>query len=418
MADPQDVSDLEDLLRRRGNAMVTQQAAFVQNTLDIDLPVEEDEEQPTEGGRLRRPVKVARGMAGVDVVNIQKGGTSGAGTYADQSARPAGSGRPKYQGKKLPVLYSSVVQFSLGEIDIADGGGDGIDAHIETIRAHGSMTGALWARAINDPQVAEPTTDVAAASTTMSVPEINGYIEGATYDVVVDATGVVVGSFDAETVAGDFDGAAVITFGAALSFTIDVSEQSIFLRGQGDSDTAFGSLADFTDNTLTMYGLTLANFPAGILEDVSAAFSNADGKRAVSILTPFCQPNAWLTTPIDRDKIVNAQEDNVRFIPGQGNNNRDPFHDAMLPEFAGLPIVACPQAVAGDIVLADFSAVEFREHIPYAPQRAQGAGPGSWDKASLIPSEALHAYKLPCRGWFSTVTKKRRSFLRFTNVTS
>ncbi len=252
----------------------------------------------------------------------------------------------------------------------------------------------------------------------MSVPEINGYIEGATYDVVVVATQVVVGSFDAETVAGDFDGAAVITFGEALPFTIDVSEQAIYLRGQGDTDTAFGSLRNFTDSTLAMYGLTTARFPAGIEEDVGAAFSNADGKRAVSILTPFCRPNAWLTTPIDRDKIVNAQEDNVRFMPGQGNNNRDPFHDAMLPEFAGLPIVACPQAVAGDILLGDFTAVEFREHIPYAPQKAQGAGSGSWDKASLLPSEGVHAYKLPCRGWYSTVTKKRRSFLRFTNVTS
>ena len=36
---------------------------------------------------------------------------------------------------------------------------------------------------------------------------------------------------------------------------IDVSAQSIFLKGQGDPDERYGSIADDTDNTLDLYGL-------------------------------------------------------------------------------------------------------------------------------------------------------------------
>lgn len=420
MADMQDLDDLEFLLRRRGNAMVHQQAQFVQNTIDWDLPVGEEDAQPPEEG-VKRPIKVNRDEPGVDVVNVQKGGTSGAGAYADGTPRPTGGGRPKHQGRAKPVMFSALVQFNLGEIDIANGSGDGIDAHLNTVRAHGSMVGALLARSVNNPQVAEPAADVLATVTSITVPEMNGYIEGASYDVVVDATGVLIGTFEADTVAGAFDGSAVISFpnGATLGFAIDVSEQSIYLRGQGDEDLRYGNLADFTDDTVDLYGLTTATqFPAGIEEDLSGPWENATGKNAVSILTPFCKPKAWLTTPLDRDKIVNAQEDNVRFLVGMGSSKGDPFKDFMIPEFAGLPVIACPQAVSGDVVLGDFDMCELREHVPYAPQKAQGIGAGDWGKASLLPSELLHAYKMPCRGWYRFITPMRRAFLRITNVTA
>lgn len=419
MADPQDIEDLQFLVARIGMPTVHQQAGFVQNTLAFDMPMEEDYELPPAPQRLARPVALERGKAGIDVVNVQLGGTGGLGSYSDGAARPAGQGRPKAQGKALPVLLGATLKFDLAEVDIAKGGDDSIDAVIATLRAHGSMVGAYLARSINDPQVDEPTADVSAGATSMTVQDVSGYIEGQSYEVRDDTTGDVTQTFTAALITPAFDGTAVITFASALVEDIDVSAESIYLLGQGDSDFAFGSIADFTDSTLDMYGLSrTTQFPAGLEEDVSGAWSNEDGKRLVSMLKAIGDyPTHWLTGVNGADKIVNAQNDNVRFIPGDGMNKRDPFYDAMVPEFCGLPIIGCPQAGDNTINLGNFEKIMFREHAAYKPRMANGTSRGEYGKAALFTSEDLFALKLLMDGFYRTITTRRRAFARFTNVT-
>ena len=420
MADPQDLADLEFLVARYGNKIIRQQANFVQHTIDYTIPgAGKDDNAVPEARGFRRPIKVEKGRPGVDVVNVSKGGTKGVGRYDDNSARPVGGGRPKFQGRKRPELLSGVVLFGLAEVDIADGSGDGVDDPIDTIEAHGKMVGAIMARSIHNPQVAEPAADLAAASASMTVPRANGYFEGATYDVVRDVDSSVVFSFDAETVQVLFGGSATITFALPTTAIIDVSEHSIFLKGQGDPDERYGSIADSTDDTLDLYGLDVTTqFPAGLEEDVAGAWSNTDGKEAVAILDPFCQPQAWISSQRGVNKVVNAQNDNIRYIPGMGDNKRDPYNDALLPEFAGLPMVHCPTADDTTIELGDWSYKVWREHSPYRPRMPAGAQKGDLGKGSLFTSEGLHALKLLCDGFYSFVDYKRRSCMRFINVTS
>jgi hypothetical protein len=370
------------------------------------------------GNAARRPIKVERGKRGVDVVNVMLGGFSGLGTYPDGGSRPTGSGRPKIQGRKKPVLWAATQKFFLAEVDIADGGDDSIDSVMDSLRSFGSQAGAYLARSLNDPVVDEPTADVAAAATSMTVQDVGGYFEGQTYEVIITATGVRKGTFVAAVVEPAFDGTAVITFEAALDFAIDVSEEQIFLLGQGTSARRFGSLADLCDSTLDMYGLDRADeFPEGIQQDVSGPWSNEDGKRAVSMLKTSDMPTCFLTSPIGSDNIVNAQNDNVRFIPGQGSNKRDPFHDAMIPEFCGLPIIDCPQASDQVVVVGNFDRIMFREHAPFRPRKPSGRDKGDMGKASLFTSEDGLALKQLWDGFGATVCTRRRSFLRMINIT-
>lgn len=420
MADPQDIEDLEFLVARIGMPTVHQQAGFVQNTVAFDMPMEEDYELPPAAQRLARPIALERGKAGVDVVNVQLGGTGGLGTYNDGSARPAGQGRPKEQGRKLPVLLGATLKFDIAEVDIAKGGDDSIDSVLSTLRAHGSQVGAYLARSLNDPQVDEPAADVTIGSTTFTVQDVSGWLEGQSYEVRNDTSGLVTQTFTVSLVTPAFDGTAVITVSSALTAAIDVSDESIYLLGQGDSDKAFGSIKDFTDSSLDLYGLDRTTiFPAGLEEDVSGAWSNEDGKRLVSMLKAIGDyPTHWLTGVNGADKIVNAQNDNVRFIPGEGANKRDPFYDAMVPEFCGLPIIACPQAGDNTINLGNFDKMMFREHAAYKPRMANGVARGEYGKAALFNSEDLFALKMLMDGFYATVCTRRRAFARFINVTA
>jgi hypothetical protein len=422
MADAQDIADLSELIARIGQNRVTQQAGYVQKTVALSVPLEEDYTIPPAEMRMARPIAVKKNQRGKKVVNIQTGGTGGLGTYADGSTRPTGSGRPIIQGEKLPVLVAETLLFNLSEVDIADGGDEQtVDKVEKTLRAHGSQLGAFFARSLNDPEVDAPSANVASGATSMTVQDVSGYLEGQRYEWRVDATGALVGEFVAKLVVPAFDGTAVIHFESALAAQITVATESIYLKGQGDSDQAIGSIKDFTNSALDLYGLPRATgdapFPAGIEENVGGAWSNEDGKRMVSMLKASgSNPTHWLTGVLGADKIVTAQDDNVRFIPGQGDNRRDPFHDAMVPEFAGLPIVACPQAGDNIINVGDFSMVELREHVPYGPRRKLGAAKGEFGKGALRESEDLFAFKILFDGFYSCVTERRRSFGRLINV--
>lgn len=422
MADPQALSDLSELINRIGQDRVRNQASFVQKTLAFSLPMEEDYEVPPAESRLSRPVALLKNQRGKKVVNASIGGTGGLGTYTDGTARPAGSGRPITQGEKLPGLLAETLLFTLAEVDITDGNDAQTVNKVEkTLKAHGSQVGAYLARAIIDPAVDEPTADVAAASTSMVVQDASGYIEGQRYEVRNIASGAVTQEFVCSVVTPVFGGGATIAFESALTALLDVSEEAIYLKGQGALTSAnhFGSFKDFTDSTLDMYGLARATiFPSGIYQDVSGAWSNSDGKEAHSSLAMRCNPTHWHTGPRGRDKIVNAQQDNVRFIPGSAPNNRDPFADAMVPEFCGLPIIACPQGLDTRITLGDFNEVQFREHVPYAPRRMLSADKGEMGRGALRESEDLFAFKILFDGWYSHVTECRRSFLTLDNVTS
>lgn len=419
MADPQDIDDLEFLVDRIGMPTVHQQAGFEQRTVDFSMPMEEDELDPELGRRAERPVKIERGKRGVDVVNVMLGGFSGMGTYADGASRPQGAGRPKVQGRKKPVLWAATQKYFLAEVDIADGGEDSIDSVMDGLSSFGSQAGAYLARSINDPLVDAPAGNVSAGATSMTVQDMSGYIEGQSYEWRLDATDARLGTFVAALVTPAFDGTAVITFEDALSGAINVSTSSIYLLGQGDPNKAFGSIKDLTDSTLDMYGLSrTTEFPPGIQENVAGAWSNSDGKRAVSMLKTSDMPNAWLTSPIGSDKIVEAQSDNVRFIPGMGMNNRDPFHDAMIPEFAGLQIIDCPQAGDSTVTIGNFKRISVREHAVFRPRMPGGRSKGDMGKASLFTSEDGLCLKQLWDGFYSVVCTRRRSFLRFTNVTS
>jgi hypothetical protein len=421
MADAQDISDLSELIARIGQDRVKNQASFVQKTVAISLPMEEDYEVPPAEMRLSRPIALLKNQKGKRVVNASIGGTGGLGAYDDLGARPAGSGRPVAQGEKLPGLLAETLLFSLAEVDIGNGGDSQTVNKVEkTLKAHGSQFGAYVARALIDPSVDEPTADVAAASTTMVVQDASGYIEGQRYEVRNIATEVVTSEFVVALVTPTFGGGATITFEAATTALIDVSEEAIYLKGQGDfgDPKHLGSLKDLTDSSLALYGLTTAQLPKGIREDVSGAWSNADGKEAHSALSMRCNPTHWHTSPRGRDKIVNGQQDDVRFIPGTGANKRDPFADAMVPEFCGLPIIACPQGLDTRIVLGDFNNIEFREHVPYGPRTGGGPSKGSMGQGALRESESLFAFHMRFDGWYSAVSDCPRSFLELDNVTS
>jgi hypothetical protein len=419
VADPQDIDDLEFLVDRIGMPTVHQQAGFDQQTIDFSMPMSDDELEPDNGGRRSRPVKIERGKRGVDVVNVMLGGASGLGTYADGGARPAGAGIEKKQGRAKPVLMAATQKFFLAEVDIADGGESSIDAVVDTLRSFGSQVAAFMGASLNDPSVDEPSADVAAGSTSMTVQDMSRYFEGQSYEWRRDSDDVRIGTFVAKTVMPAFDGTAVITFEEPLAAAIDISDHTIYLLGQGDSTKAIGSIKDFCDSTLDMYGLDRTDeFPPGIEENVAGPWSNADGKRAVSMLKTSDRPDCWLTSPIGSDKIVMAQDDNVRFIPGQGMNNRDPFHDALLPEFCGLPIVDCPTAGDNTITLGNFKRVKVREHAVFRPRMPGGRAKGDMGKASLFTSEDGLCLKQLWDGFYRTICTRRRSFLRFTNVTS
>jgi hypothetical protein len=422
MADAQDIADLSELISRIGQDRVKNQASFVQKTVAISLPMEEGYELPPAEMRLSRPIALQKNQRGKKVVNVSVGGTGGLGAYDDGTARPAGSGRPITQGEKLPGLYAETLLFTLAEVDIADGGDAQTVNKVErTLRAHGSQFGAYMARANIDPSVDEPTADVTAAATSMVVQDASGYIEGQRYEVRIIATEVVTQEFIAALVTPVFGGGATITFEAPLTAAIDVSEEAIYLKGQGDfgDPKHLGSLRDITDSALDLYGLARATlFPAGIYESVSGAWSNADGKEAHSSLAMRSNPTHWHCGPRMRDKIVNGQGDNVRFIPGSAPNNRDPFADAMVPEFCGLPIIACPMALDTRVVLGNFNSIQFREHVPYGPRKALGASKGSFSSGALRESEDLFAFKMLFDGWYSSVVECRRDFLTLDNVTS
>lgn len=420
MADPQDIQDLEFLVDRLGMPTVHQQAGFVQRTIDLTMPMEEDElDQDTGPQRATRPVKVERGMRGIDTVNVELGGFAGLGSYSDGSARPAGTGRPIIQGRALPVVIAATQKYFLAQVDIAAGGDQSVDPVMDGLRTFGSQFGAFMARCVNDPQVDEPTANVAIAATSMTVQDFSGYIEGQTYEVRLNSDDSLVGEFVAALVSPAFDGTAVVVFESALTFAITVADDSIFLKGQGDPTLALGSIKDLTDSTLDMYGLSrTTQFPPGIEENVAGAFSNADGKRAISMLATSDMPTHILTSPLGSDKIVLAQEDTVRFIPGVGANQRDPFHDAMIPEFGGLPIIACPQAGDNTITIGNFKRLFVREHAVFRPRMPAGRAKGDMGKASLFTSEDLLALKQLWDGFYRTVCYRRRSFLRLINVTS
>lgn len=422
MADAQDISDLSELIARIGQDRVKNQASFVQKTVAISMPMEEDYEVPPAESRLSRPIALLKNQKGKKVVNASIGGTGGLGAYDDGTARPAGSGRPVTQGEKLPGLYAETLLFTLAEVDIANGGDAQTVNKVEkTLKAHGSQLGAYFARAAIDPSVDEPTADVSAAATSMVVQDASGYIEGQRYEVRNISSEAVIQEFVVSMVTPVFGGGATISFESALTAAIDVSEEAIYLKGQGDiSDPKhLGSLKDFTDSSLDLYGLSRSTiFPAGIYQDVSGAWSNSDGKEAHSSLAMRCNPTHWHCGPRMRDKIVNAQEDNVRFIPGSAPNKRDPFADAMVPEFCGLPIIACPQALDSRVVLGDFNEVQFREHVPYAPRKSLSAEKGEMGRGALRESEDLFAFKILFDGWYSMVTECRRSFLTMDNITS
>jgi hypothetical protein len=421
MADPQTSTDadLQLMMARYGNKLIHQQSQFLQNTVEIPLLAEEDEEG--EPGQVsRRPIKVDTENPGLDIVNVDLGTTAGIGTYEDGGARPAGAGRPAQQGKEAPILVGATVKFSLSETDLTRGQGDAVNKFVSTCKAHGSGFGAYMARSLIDGQVSEPVTDVAAGATSMTVPRMNGHIEGQTYDVVVDADGSLKGSYVARLVRGAFDGTAVVTFESALGFAIDVSADSIYLKGQGDSDLQFVSIAQIVDDTVDIHGLDEnTEFPAGIEVDVSGAFSNSDGKQLVSMLGQTGDyPTAWLASPIGSDKMINAQEDQVRFIPGMGDSGRDPFADAMVPEFAGLPVVRCPQVDDTVIHCGNWSRFMLRQHVAYHSAKPAGEERGGMNRSDLFNSEALFARKLLMQGWYSSIVTKRRAIARFINVLS
>lgn len=422
MADAQDISDLSELIARIGQDRVKNQASFVQKTVAISLPMEEDYEVPPAESRLSRPIALLKNQKGKRVVNVSIGGTGGLGAYDDLGARPAGSGRPVTQGERLPGLIGERLLFSLAEVDIGNGGDAQTVNKVEkTLKAHGSQFGCYMARALIDPSVDEPAADLAAASTSMVVQDASGYIEGQRYEVRNIASEAVTQEFVVSLVTPTFGGGATVTFEAATTALLDVSEEAIYLKGQGDfgDPKHLGSLKDITDSALDLYGLPRATvFPAGIRENVNGAWSNADGKEAHSSLAMRCNPTHWHTSPRGRDKIVNGQQDDVRFIPGMGANKRDPFADAMVPEFCGLPIIACPMALDTRITLGDFGAIELREHVPYAPRSMGGPSKGSMGRNALRESQSLFAFTIDFDGWYSCVTDSRRSFLELDNVTS
>lgn len=420
MADAQDIADLEDLVARFGQPIVHQNSGILQNLLDLSLGKEDDADGEDLSASHRKPVKIERGKAGIDVVNVEKGGTP-VGSYADLSPRPSGSGRPVNQGKARPVIVGGTLKFGLHEIEIANGGADAIDKLESTLSAHGSAWGAWMARAVHNPQVDEPAADVTAGSTTMTVQVSAGYQEGMDYEVRRDSDSALIGTFEVDTVALAFDLTAVITFSAALTFTIDVSEHSIYLRGQGDSSLALGSLADLTDGSLAMYGLTTSEFPAGIERDVSGAWSKEDGKRIMSLQArQGDRPDCIVTSPIGRDFIVNESTELVRFNEGQNSAKHDPYSDAQEAVFNGRPIVACEQADDTTIVFGRFKGkrLMLREHRPYAPKRKTGGGRGPMGGESLIASETDFSHKIMNDGSYRLICNKRRAFARFINVTS
>jgi hypothetical protein len=423
--EPDDVEDLVDMLRRFGNRKLHQVACLDQNTVALRMPAEgEDNKIPPAKQRFARPIPVDRGNPGVDVVNVTNGGAGKHfGTHLDQGPRPAGAGQPKRQGKIAPKLVAGTPQLSLAEVDLHSGGGDTFDNVMRTLEEHGSFVGAWFARALVDPQLDEPSSNVALGATSMVVQDAGGYIVSATCEVRKDSDGSLIGEFAVADVELAFDGSATILFDAPLTFAINVSQHSIFLKGQGVHDdtsaSALTSIADAVDSTLDLYGLDEGTeFPAGLVEDVGGAWSNEDGKNLVSILrTQGRTPTHWLTSFRGRDKIVNGQIDNVRFLPGRQQSAMDPYADAQVPEFDGLPIVACPRQSDTVITLGNFDAITLREHIPYGPRAAQGTAKAAFGRGGLQESEDTLAAKLKCTGWYNGVITNRRAFAQFINVT-
>lgn len=425
MADPQSGSDLDDLLAVYGRDVVRQQAGLDQNTVAFDMPMEEEYEIPMAKDRLARPIRMERGEAGLDKVAVQLGTTGGIGAYSDLGARPAGKGRPVLEGNTTRSLIAASLKFGLEELDFVDGNGSGgnraVNKRLATLRAFGSGVGAFFARAVIDRTVDEPTADLTAAATSMTVQDDGGYIEGMTYEVRIVATGVLKGTFTVAAIAINLDGTATVTFENALGFALDVSEEAIYLLGQGDSNKRLGDLTQVV-TTGDMYGLDDATeFPVGTQEDVSGAWSNEDGKRACALLRKYTVgPTHWYGGPDAIDKIIFAQGDNVRFIAGNGT--LDPFDDVSpegVPAFNGLPMVVCPRGGSQtSIFLGNFEDCYLREHAAFKPRKAASGRGTMGSEDTFLNSTDEFAVKVNFDGWYSFICTKRRSFFEFINVTA
>lgn len=420
MADPQVLSELEDFVREDLRDVVHQQAGFVQNTVALNMPMEEDYEPPPASDRTARPIAVKRNAGKQTRVNVVYGGSNNFGVYSDNSARPTGGGVDVAGANKQPVLFGDRLSFSLAEIELANGSDDStIDKFLVTAKAHGSLVGANMARSIINPVLAEPTGDVSVGATTMTVTAAAGYVVGGRCEVRADSDDSLIGYFTVADISIAFDLTAVITFGSALTFAIDVSAQTIYLLGQGGSDS-LGSLDDAVNSSLALYGLIEATqFPAGLSYALGGPFSNSVAKTMSSIVTSQGDRiTHYHTSEHGRDRILNAQQDNVRFIMGDKKHEWDPFQDSSVPVFNGAPIVACPQADDDELVMGDFSKIELREHVPYGPRMIQGAGKAGMGKSALKESNTVFGYDLDMHGFYATVITKRRAFGKITGITS
>lgn len=422
MAEPQGDSELVSLMAVYGREVVHQQAGLDQNTVAFDMPMEEDYEVPMAKDRLARPIRLERGEAGLLEVAVETGTVANIGMYSDLGARPAGKGRPVLEGSTKRGLLAGSLKFGVEELDFVDGNGSGgnraVNKRLATLRAFGSGIGAFLARSLIDRTVDEPTANVAAAATTMTVQDSGGYIEGQTYEWRVIATGALVGTFVVAKIDINLDGTALVTFEDALAAQITVATEAIYLLGQGDSTKKIGDLTEVVDSTAALYGLTTTQFPTGTVENVSGAWSNEDGKRGCSLLRKRdVGPTHWYGGPDAIDKIIFAQGDNVRFIAGNGT--LDPFDDAQVPEFNGLPAIACPRGGSDtSIFLGNFEHFYLREHVAIRPRKA-AAGRGTMGaEDTLLNNSDEFSVKVNFDGWYSSICTKRRAFLQYTNVTA
>lgn len=422
MSEFQVISEIAEMVKRVGAKRMTFQAGLLQNLFALPVPGEKEYAPPPAKMRSARPIPVKRGR-GVVRVNVMNGAPGNLGIVSGGGTRNAASSVKEFSGRKDPNSLAGSLEFSIDEYEMAQGE-EAVDRVLKVFDAQGLGFAKYLARSFVNPQVSEPAADVLSTATNMTVPVLNGYWPGQTYEVAITATGVVVGTFRAKDVVPDFDGGAVVHFdndaaSDQLGFAIDVSEQSIYLLGQASTSRRVGSIADATDSSTDLYSIAQARFPAGLRQALGGAFSRFNGRRMCSMVhaASSLYPTHILGSPIGIDGIANDMQDQVRFNAGQASDaEMDPYADAMALNFNGLPCIAEP--VYDDDILDVINAdhVELREYWPFRP-RAPNAQPVDGDTRDvLVLDHNTLTAKALCDGGYGTVFDMRRCHARFTDV--
>lgn len=411
MADYQTVSTLHNLIAEDGRDVIYQQARLTCGLVDLPLPSEEKYRPKPAAQRSEKPIEVRNKPRMVGTVQTKKGTGRSGGVTSDGATRRAGSSVQLNKGTYEFKIYENNLEVPLGLTKVARGG-DGIDFLMEQLDTIGSQLGCDIDQLVDGKLLDAPDTTMTAGSTTFTVADPAGYVEGEEFDHYSSAD-VYQQTFRVTNIAppsSSLFGAWTITVEAAISIAIATTAK-IYLFGAGDSAKRFASLTDVVTAATAMYGLTTTNFPSGLSVALSA-WDNITGRRmndTIAVLSG-ARPTHIATNSLGASKIINASVAQRRFTSGE----MDPYQGAVA-KFDELPIVISEQLSGKKFKFINAARCFLHQFWAFGFD-ADGVGNNGFGASILKLSEDKVAYKGLGTMGGEFVVNQRRAFGEFTGV--